>query len=167
MTDELNLHKLVRDTANEFPETADPGILADKVFDLIPADQYAAVVRTMLRSYVRRVMTEGRGAFAPVQPPLATLPKQSAPRSRYMDDMRAGIWRARLGERTHGANGWLLLGDCTHADLVAAAEERRNLAVANARAAGTYDRLAALLTAHAVQIVSNLPESALAEALAD
>jgi len=167
----LNLHKLVRETADEFPETADPGVLADKVFGLIEPSQYATALRTMLRSYVRKVMTEDR-AFRIPAPPAGTVPqqpkgKQPAPRSGYMEAMRAGAWRSRLAERTHGADGWLLLRDCTRDDLEAAASERRGLAVANAKAATTYDTLASLLTAHAVAVVGSLPESALAEALAD
>lgn len=165
---DLNLHRLVKDTVDQFPETADPGILADKVFDLITSDQYAEAVRTMLRSYVRRVMTEGRGAFL-ASPASVTVPSrpgpQGAPRSRYVEAIRAGAWRARLGERTHGANGWLLLRDCTRADLLAAAEERRNLAVANVQAAETYDKLAELLTAHGKATVSDLPDTVLETAL--
>lgn len=180
----LSLHQLVQQTIDEFPETADPGILADKVFGQIPEEKYGEVVRATLRSYVRRVMAETRpAAFVPDKPSADPAPERSADvavegtpsyleadltapvgrkgRSSYREAMQAGVWRARLGERIHGATGWLLLRDCGIDDLRAAAAERRDLAAKNVRSAEQLELLQTHLVASGVDTVGDLPDRTL------
>lgn len=164
---EINLHQLVRTVVDEFPEDADPGVLADKVFTRITEGQYADALRTVLRSYVRRVMTEDRG-FRPSVPTVTAPDKQPYRKSGYVAAMQESGLRARLMERTHGANGWLLLlRDCTVDDLLAAAAERRELAASNGAAATRYEALAAALTESGKTVLGDLADDVLEEILPD
>lgn len=69
---EFSLHRLVREVITEHREEADPGALADTVFERIAPDDYAAALRTVLRRYVRQVMNEER--YAPVNPDATLAP---------------------------------------------------------------------------------------------
>jgi hypothetical protein len=167
---QFSLHRLVRQTIDDLPEIADPGILADRVFGQLTTDQYADAITTMLRSYVRRVLAEDRLPQADEPDPQAQGDEPArtpaANRSSYRAAMQAGAWRARLGERIHGATGWLLLRDCGLDDLKAAAAERRELAAANIRSADELERLQELLATSGVATVGELPEGVLRVAFA-
>jgi hypothetical protein len=163
---QFSLHRLVRQTIDDLPEIADPGILADRVFGQLTTDQYADAITTMLRSYVRRVLAEDRSTQADEPDPQAqgdepVRAPAAANKSAYRTAMQAGAWRARLGERIHGATGWLLLRDCGLDDLKAAAAERRELAAANIRSADELERLQELLATAGVATVGELPDPVL------
>lgn len=196
MSGTFSLHRLVRQTIDELPEVADPGILADRVFEQLLSEQYADAIRTMLRAYVRGVMAEDRAGYAVDEwdgsPELTEAIGQAergeavdlgdfsshleqesespAPRrnrSSYREAMQAGAWRARLGERIHGASGWLLLRDCGPDDLKAAAAHRRELASANIRTAEDFEKLQELLITSGAATVGDLPDLVLQSAFAD
>lgn len=137
----MDLHRIVRETGQEFPEIADPGDLADKVFGKIDPGDYADAVRLMLRSYVRGVLSEARRTLVPV--------RESAVQPFHPSRKIAAIretWRVHLGDRIHvGAAQWKLLRDCTAVDLKSAAEERRRLAAENVVSARQYEELATAL----------------------
>lgn len=162
----INLHSIVRRLADENPEVANPGDLADLVFASLDPGDYADAVRAMLRQYVRTIMNESRRAPAVLfqAPVLETVPPQ--PRSRKVTGIRES-WRARLAERYCGANGWKLLRDCTQDDVAAIVAERTELAKANAMEAQRFEKIAALLREHGAAVVGDLPDAVLADVLAD
>jgi|SRR5881628_1414809 len=153
----MSLHAKVKSTVDLNPAVADPGQMADLVFaSLDPAD-YADAVRTMLRSYVREVMTEGRSL--PVSRP--PVPVRTPGPSPFVRALQEGIWKQRLGETFHTESGWKFLRECDGDDLTYIARERRELAEANLTVADRADALAGLLDEHGVRTVGELPDEAL------
>lgn len=163
MSEDFNLHHLVRTVADEFPEIADPGVLADTVLGRIEPGDYRAALKTLLRSYVRTTLNADRSV--PVPAPSGTVPSQRA--SGYVTAIRDGARTAWLMSRVHGAHGWKLLRDCDSEDLAAAAQERRDLAASNAATAARYEKLAALLAEHDAATVAELPDDVLQDILDD
>jgi hypothetical protein len=162
----VDLHRIVRETADEHPDVADPGALADLVFEKIDPQDYAQAIGHMLRSYVRDVVRAERRfpssdpARVPVQVGLAPSVTPFRP-SPFVTGVR-DTWRKRLGARIHvGEGSWKFLRECTLADLKSAADERRRLAAENAASARVYEALATALEEHAADIVSDLSENVL------
>jgi hypothetical protein len=165
----MDLHRIVRKIADGHPEIADPGDLASLVFDEICPDDYAVVIRIMLRSYVRDVIRHDRADYASDSAlvPDAVLVGGPAP---FRPSVKvAGIrneWRRQMGHRIHiGGNEWKLLRYCSYEDLMAAASERRRLAAENTASARRYEKLAQALKDHDAATMANLGDDVLRELL--
>lgn len=166
----INLHSLVRSTVNDHPDMADPGDLAKLVFDQIDTEDYADVIRTMLRGYVRSVINETRRLpELPVGHPSDETQGRSARRNqsigRHVRAMQAGAWRQRLVDKYETPSGWKLLRDMTPGDLEYVAEYRRELANSNLIVAERLDGLRKLVEHHSAATVGDLPDAVLSEAL--
>lgn len=160
-TDTANLWSLVRLTLRS-SDTADLDALAKEVFDAIPAALYEDMLRQAIRGIVADVARLER-----MSNPIATasaMPKGKQPKSWKVTAIREN-WQEALHNRVHVAGQWKFLADCTEADLLAAARERQDMAERNAAAARSYEALAALVAAHKVDSVGDLPTDVLAAAL--
>lgn len=151
--------KTVLDTTS----ITDPGEIADKVAESVPAKELRAALRVTLRAYVRYMMAQSRTN----NPPLFSgsgqsrndshAPTAAAGRSWKRDGIRDG-WQRQLTARYHvGDRQWKQLREMTHADLMAAAGERE----ATARRTEAWARIlhawAGLLTEHDAATFGALP----------
>lgn len=136
-----------------------PGDIALKVAENMPDEEIRGVLTEILPSYVRDMIAQRRIA----NPYLSGREARNAARSPKVAAIRDN-WRAALRDRVHIGDGtWKMFGDCTYGDLIAAAEERRTLARANAVKAQRYQELAELLAARGVTTVADLPDADLRE----
>src|SRR5574341_18947 len=136
---ELNLHRLVIETAREFPAIADPGELAAIVFERIGSADYGTALRQTLRGFVRVAVNNSQRSAPerPEQEPVTAGVRRSS-RSRFVSALQGGVWRQRLEDRELGADGWKLLGDFTADDCRAACALHEEQAVTNARRAERF-----------------------------
>jgi len=165
----------------ESTSLTDPGEVADKVAESIPAKSLRSALRVTLRAYVRQVMAESRTLSAPNFRPAPVHPTPvssgghtrsgaqsrtaAAGRSPKVRAIRDG-WQRQLDARVHvGDSEWKFLGDCTHDNLNALAAEREANADKNRAWARHYRGLAALLTEHGAETVRDLPAEVLMPAL--
>jgi hypothetical protein len=77
------------------------------------------------------------------------------PRNRWKEHSAA--YRELLERNVVTASGWKALADCTHADLLFAAKDRRQRAASIAHFADIYEHLAQELVRHGVDAVKDLP----------
>lgn len=137
----------------------DPGEIADKVAESIPASALRAALHVTLRSYVRQVMAETRTNSAP------NFRSPAAGRSVKVQAIRDG-WQRQLDNRVHvGDSEWKLLGDCTYEDLLACAAEREAIAARNQSMARYYRGLAGLVAEHDTAALRDVPAEVLMPAL--
>jgi len=146
------LRHLVREVLDSTND-ADPGAIAGMVMARIPRGQVRVALSQTLRLYVRQIVSETRNSRAASVTPIR--PNVSSKVSGIRDG-----WQRRLRDRTHGADGWKMLADCTYDDLLAAASERRDMASRNDARARQYDSWARLLTEHDVATFGDLPPEA-------
>ncbi len=160
----FNLAALVREVVSN-GTSSDPGVLADEVLDAIDPRDYGAALRACLRTIVRRAFSDQRRqALGPQTDeggqaePVESVPSAKV---RAIRSVRALLeTRVNVGEGQHKH-----LGDCTVADLSAAAQLMRAQAAAQARRANQYDNIAVLLNRHHGRRVSDLPGELLLEAV--
>lgn len=139
----------------------DPGEVADKVAESIPAKALRAALRVTLRSYVRVVMNEQRHSSDSAGGHTGSV----AGRSTKVRAIRDG-WQRQLDSRVHvGESKWKFLGDCTYENLQTIAAERDWHVTRNQAWARYYRDLASLLTEHDVATVRDLPAQVLMPAL--
>jgi hypothetical protein len=149
----------------------DPGEVADKVAESMPANALRAALRVTLRSYVRQIMSEERTSSADQtstgsgqRTSDAQSRSAAAGRSSKVRAIRDG-WKRHLEDRVHVGSEWMLLGDCTHDNLIALATEREEIAAKTEAWAQHYRRLAGLVAEHGVAQVRDLPAEVLAPAI--
>lgn len=162
---ELNLHRLVIETAREFPAVADPGELAAIVFERIDSTDYEAALRQTLRGFVRVAVNSSQRS-APEQEPVTAGVRRSS-RSRFVSALQGGVWRQRLEDRELGADGWKLLGDFTADDCRAACALHEEQAVTNARRAEWFTRLGKMLEETGAETLRKIPDGPLRGLLED
>lgn len=133
----------------------DFGDIADETFRRIPKAGREAALQQALRTFVRQVVSEQRAQLS-ISPP--TLPL-NAGRSAKGAAIRA--WSKQLRQIISTETGQKMLGDCAYADLVFAAQERRDIASRNRAKAQQYELLASLLTEHNAALVRDLPTDVL------
>lgn len=160
----VNLHALTAQTVRDNPEVADPGAMADLVFSQIGPEDYAAVIKTMIRDYTRQVMSGRRHVRVPSHADVGGIPGRG--KSAFVAAMQSGAWKERLKDAYHTSTGWKLLGEMTTDDLAYAAGERRALAQANIIAAEHLDTLGKLLGEHGAETVGALADDVLQQVLA-
>lgn len=154
----FNARDLVREVLRSSTR-ADPGDVAAEVYKRIPASHRGDALQQLLRLFVRQVISEERTSHAP------SVVSAVSGRSAKVRSIR-DAWQRRLKDRVHvGDAHWKFLRDCTYEDLLAAANERRELADRNAAWARTYSEWAALMTDHNVQTFGQLPPTVLQDAL--
>ena len=158
---EFNLRTIVRATLSETSD-ADPGVVAEQVLAAIPRARTRDALEQTLRLFVRQIISEQRVSSRPSTPSnVRTIPTTSAKVAAVRDG-----WQKRLRDRVHVGDGaWKFLGECTYADLLSAAAERRDLAERNAAWARQYDSWARLLTEHDVETFAELPLTVQADVL--
>lgn len=125
------LRALIRDqfTAG----TADPRIIADTLLPTLDTPSRDALLRWALVEMTRHV---GAGVRA------AALNRSPAPGRSYVDELRGN---RLLDVPVFNGSTWLLMGDCTAADLLAAASHNRELAAQNLERAAQLEQIAGLL----------------------
>lgn len=143
----------------------DPGEIADKVAESIPAKSLRAVVREMLRAYVRQINNEGRTYSPPnFQPSSSGHPNRdthtqsaAAGRSSKVRAIREG-WQRQLTVRYHVGHGvHKMQVDMTYDDFMFGANERDSIAERNSAWARVLRARAGLLTEHDVETFGDLP----------
>lgn len=159
--DPIDLYGVVRQELAVNP-SPDPGDIAAAVLDQIPDDQLRELAALLLRGFVRNMIGTERSrhlaqiAFAPSRPSL---------RSAKVVGIREA-WRKVLDDRIHVGNSvYRFLRDCSYADLMAAADERERMALANHFAAKRFTGFADLIAQHGVQTFGQLPADVLEAAL--
>jgi hypothetical protein len=159
----INLHSLVKRTADDHPDIADPGELSEKVFSRIGPEDYADTIKTMIREYVRHVVNETRNlpAGQSTNDAQATSARRTSSVGNHVRAMQAGAWKERLKDRYHTPDGWKFLREMTSDDLKFAAGARRELAKENVAVAASLDKLRTVLTKHHATTVGELPDRAL------
>lgn len=144
---------------------ADPGDVADKVVESVPAVELRRALRATLRALVREVMRHDRAAT------LDSPSSQTAHDTHLTSAAGGTSWKvtgirdqfaAQMSARYHVADGWKLLRDMGAADLRAAAAERETLAAENAAAAARLTSWADALDAAGVAVMADLPAVTLA-----
>lgn len=165
---EFNLRQHVRAVLAS-STMADPRDLAAEAFARIPAEDYGAALRQCLADVVREEIRLSRNqrhdtVMAERPGPRGNVTRTRPPvRSAKVAGIRA-MWQARLRERIHtgpASTDWRLLGDCTFAELMFAAEERRTIALRNEAKAAEYEELAEAVRAAGVERVRDLPADVL------
>ncbi len=164
----MDLHRLVREVADNHKDVADPGKLAEFVFNALQPEDYEGAVWTMLRSYVRDVIRQQRNAPEPapvrVKDLVGSTPQAFRPSSKVTGIRET--WRRHLGDRVSVRDhDWKFLRDCTYEDLTSAADERRRLAAENTASARRYEKMAVALSEHDASTIGDLPENVLRELL--
>lgn len=153
MSDDFNLRALIRETGRS-SLVADPGLIADDVFRRIPARNRDTALRQALRQFVRQVLTEDR-----MRTHISSTPGVGV--SSKVQGIREH-WQRALRDRLNVDDGvWKFLGECTRADLMFAADQRREQASRNRAKAAQYDALRALMEKHGVDRVADLPADVL------
>lgn len=151
---EFNLRQVVRDVLRESDE-ADPGVIAGQVIARIPKSAYGAALSQAMRLFVRQVVSETRTSNAP---PSNVRPIRPTPSKSWKGQGIRDNWQRRLKDRVHvGRSEWKLLGQCTYADLMAAASERQELADRNRAWARQYRAYASAVEEAEVETFADLP----------
>lgn len=158
----VDLRALVRDTLAT-SRAADPYAVADEVLAAVPAgglrEALAQCLPGLVRDEIRRSRTAAMPTVPGPVPRLAALPAARGGRSVKVAAIRAASPRW-LEERLNtgpAPRDWKRLGDCTAADLLFAAGQRRRQAARTAAAADRLEALAQLLQEHAAPRVRDLP----------
>lgn len=160
----VNLHALTARIAEQHPGIADPGELAELLFQSLDPRDYADALRQTLRGYVRVTVNN----LDRRQEPVATAPavRRAPTRSSYVEAMQAGVWRQRLEAGFPGVDGtWKLLRDFTLADCEAAAAEYQRRAVQEVSRSKWFNKIALAVGEQGVDTVADLPEDTLRDLL--
>jgi hypothetical protein len=167
----------------------DPGEIADKVLEGIPAKHLRAALAVTLRAYVRSVNAHRRGAQIPgghsssdAQSSCATTgsslqapPSDQGPLDAHCRPVARGsrkvrgireAWRRHLNGRWHSSEDeWKQLRYMTRENLLFAAEERRITAERNLAWARILEEWAQAVAEHNVGMFGDLPEAVQADLL--
>lgn len=125
-----------RETAKSILATtdlADPDEIAEAIFRATPKGSIAGAYRALLRDVAREEIRFGRMADEPA----ARKPNNSS----KVAAIRAGH-EAFFAQRVYANGDWKLLGDCTVADVLDLAAQRREIAAKNLATAEKYEALA-------------------------
>lgn len=148
----FSLRDTVRDVLDAGND-ADPGVIADKVFEQIPPAKQAEALQQTLRLFVRQVISEQRGRPTP-----ATNVRPIRPSASWKGRAIRDGWQRHLDDRLHVAgSGWKLLRECSAEDLLAVAAERQEKAEQNAAWARAYREFSAAMTDAGVETFGDLP----------
>ena len=156
----FDLRALINLVSDE-TQIADPGTLADIVLARItPKDRNAALSQS-LRPFVRQIQGEARMRVSMIAP---TEAEPSAPGrgSAKVAGIRDEWQRALSLSVFVGTEGYKLLGDCGHADLLFAASQRFDMAARNMAKGTQFERLAASVLESGVERLRDLPVETLA-----
>lgn len=166
----FDLRALVVQTINDLDDP-DPGVIAEKVLSSIPRQHLEYALRQTLRGYVRNVMTSPTTRLGPAAP---SAPPEDRQKRRVVSSRSAKrqnikeAFEQRLRDPIHvGDSCWKYLQDCTHADLVFAAEERRQKASQNLHWAAKFDERAKAVKDHGVATFGDLPRDVQRQLLSD
>lgn len=160
---DMNVRALACDVVRS-SVAADPGDLADTVFDSIAEDDRPEALRQCLRALVRDVIRDQRTRSS--QPPGENHGcSAGSGRSSKVAGIRSW-WQQSLRDRIHVGDGqWRFLADMTRDELLFAATERRRHAEHNLARAQQYESLAKLLADRGVERVRDLPDGELDDTL--
>lgn len=148
---------VLRHIAREILDTSllvEPRDLAAELMARLSPDDYAAALAQALPVFMRQVLSEDRrGRTFGSSTNFNGSPKVAAVRNG---------WQRALRQRIKTGDGMKFLGDCTIADLLAAAELRDEMARRNASKATQYRSLAGELMDAGVDRVKDLPPQTMA-----
>lgn len=158
---EFNLREAV-ESVLESGELASPEAVAAQVVSNLGARQVRAALEQALPGFVRTQM-QNRRASNTILAGSANAPARSSKVAGIRD-----AWANALRDRVHVDGGWKLLGECSYADLMFAAQERRSHAARNLAKADQFESLAARLESAGAATVADLPrgDAAVLEAAA-
>ena len=137
-------------------DLTDPDDIADAIYEATPKTAIPAAYHLMLRSVARDAIRLSRMGDHPnndAEPRRvpATSSKVTAIRAWYTTENRQRVY----------ANGtWQMLGDCTHADILDLAVQRRTSADRNNAQAERFEKLAAEMAEKGAATVSDLTRAA-------
>lgn len=157
---DFDLRTVVRSVLDS-SNSANLGSLAEAVYDRIDPANHAEALRQTLRGFVRQMVSEQRPDLAPPLPP-ASAPSIAGGQvpSAKVAAIRDG-WQRALRSLVYVGAEHKQLAACTAADLLFAAEYRREQAAANRRRASQFDALRQHLDEHGVATVGDLPAEVL------
>lgn len=143
--EEFSLAAIVRELLDSSDE-ANPHALAADLLGSLSDDVLRAALLVCLPDYIAKQCHRA-----------STRTPAQAPGSARWDNVAAvasdGLFRRRLWT----PSGWKHLGDCSRADLLGIAEQRQELAEANAAAAENFTRLANAMKRDKAERVGDLP----------
>jgi len=148
----------------------DPGEIAAKVCENVPAKSLRAALREMARDYVRRIQAEDRALsnFGSGHAGHGTQMRPAAAGKSWKGDgIRAHVNRQLAVATFVGDGEYKQYGDCTYENLMFRAALYECKEQENAAWKRREHRNAALLTEHGVQTVRDLPAEVLMQALGD
>jgi hypothetical protein len=185
---DFNLRQLVRDVLAASSST-DPHQIADEVLDAIEPENYRTALAEVLPVFVRELNRVNRNgmptlpqapatstltaprtlkAVAASTPALQEKPATAAPARPIVRSAKVAAYQDMglrwLDTRLNTGSDpreWKRIGDCTFADLMFAAHDRREQARKTLAKAQQYQNLAELLQFHNVQRVRDLPADVL------
>lgn len=165
---ELNIHAIALEL-HDTGEYIGPDALAEALFARIEPDDYADVLRVILRGYAQKVIGERRQI---PEMPLHEASVTPAGRPSARSWKRAGIqtWAKALRSQVHvgpNSSDWKVLADCTRDELLFAASERRKKAEENLAVAVRYEYIVSAMDRRGVKTPGELSEGDLREALGD
>lgn len=163
MTD-FDIRAAIREVV-ETSDLTDPGEIATKVAEQVPAKALRGVLVDVLRDYVRITLhsfTSWRrpepGQDSDARRPISS---RSAKVAAYQSQARE---HARLLRQPVAveSNVWKQFGECSTDDLDFLASERRDNAARNLAAAERFEKYAAALEEHSAETVADLPDAVIA-----
>lgn len=135
-------------------DLTEPDDFVEPLLNLIPRQQRGAVLRLLLRDFARNRLTWARGHNSPVTP-TARSAKVTAIRT-----IEAPRW---LRDRVFVGEGWLLVGDCSRANVTFLKEASFKLAARHYEIGEKrWASLESLMAQHGADRVKNLPAEVLA-----
>lgn len=149
-----NLNELI--AAAQDDVGPDPHDIAARVEPLIPETERHAVFLALLARYIVDTKPRLTQVLGPVRSPTAPPAARSAKVAAYREHARFLRLNVNVGP---GERKWM--EDCTYADLMFAAHNRRQKAAETVAAAEQYEELAALLKQHRATTVGRLPRRVL------
>ena len=163
----------LRDVINDVLDTSgltDPGDVSDRVIDTLEDRDLRDALRLTMRAYVRNMIGQRRALYEP--PAKAeNAPEFQSPsglgsvsKSSKVQRIREG-WRKHLRDRYHVEGAWVFLEAMSASQLLAAAQERTELAAQNIARANKLRDWAGLVEEHGVDSFGELPPEVLAKEL--
>lgn len=165
-TTDFSLRRAVRAVLDETDET-DPGIIGGLAIDGLTRKDRDAALAEAMRPFVRQIISEVRIANrASSRARGDNAGARNAALSAKVAAVREDHWQRRLRDRLHvGGGKHKMIADCTYDDLIAAADERQDLAERNSAWAREYRVMASAVLDAGVATFGDLPAATQAAVL--
>jgi chemotaxis regulatin CheY-phosphate phosphatase CheZ len=149
-----SIYTLARDIIRAADHT-DPDLLAKELVEAIPEGEEREYLLSLARPFINEALNAYRYSA------------RRAPSGRSKADSVRGHWQQLMDSREYipDTGTWVRLGDATLAEVRSVAAHRQQQADENAAAAARYGALAEAMKRYRVEIVSELAEEVVIEAL--